>query len=222
MAIPAGDGIPAFRIDRHEVTVGQWRAFVAATRTVTAAEREGGGRQYLGGWRTMPGWTWKAPYGTPASDDEPAAHITFDEATAYCRWAGLRLPRDAEWVRAGYTETRPDPPSPLVTGRTYAHTTGETARNWYGADPASYPGVLPAYRYQSGSSRPVRVRTTTPGVNGLYDMGGNVWEWTMGGTADTKPIRGGSWATYWTHSTAQTYADRETMFSDVGFRCAAD
>lgn len=82
---------------RTETTIGAFRAFVRATGTVTAAEREGGGFVYEGGWRRMPGWTWATPFGRPASDDEPAVHVTFDEPEAYCRWAGKRLPTDAEW-----------------------------------------------------------------------------------------------------------------------------
>lgn len=71
-----------FHIDRHEVTVGQFRQFVSATGFKTKAETDGGGFQYLGGWQRMTGWTWAAPYGAPARDDEPAAHVTWHEAKA--------------------------------------------------------------------------------------------------------------------------------------------
>lgn len=225
VAIPAGGGLAAFRIDRHEVTVGQFRAFVTATGTVTTAEREGGGRQYLGGWRTMPGWTWKSPYGAPAAEDEPAAHITFDEAAAYCQWAGLRLPRDAEWVRAAYSETRREPPAPFAAGRTYPYPTGDSpdAANQT-ASPNAHRRVLTDPRPLGQGHGHVPVRTTAPGVNGLHDMGANLWEWTDGGSGDDKPTRGGSW---W-YGPAQMRADalytkpRAFPAVYIGFRCAGD
>ena len=77
-----------FDIDRTEVTIGQFRAFVRATGTLTQAERAGGGQTYEAGWEQRRGWTWNAPFGTPGADDEPAVHITQPEAQAYCRWSG--------------------------------------------------------------------------------------------------------------------------------------
>ena len=65
------------------------------------------------------------PYGKPASDNEPAVHITYDEAHAYCRWAGKRLPTDAEWTQAAYQEISDMTPSPpFVKGQTYPYPTG--------------------------------------------------------------------------------------------------
>ena len=92
-----------------------------ATGTVTRAEREGGGQVYEAGWVSKPGWTWRTPFGggRAAADDEPAVHVTFHEAQAFCRWAGGRLPSDAQWVQAAYTEQRAAPPPPFERGRTY-------------------------------------------------------------------------------------------------------
>jgi formylglycine-generating enzyme required for sulfatase activity len=106
--------IDGFSIDRTEVTIGQFRRFVAATSLVTAAEKAGGGQQFRNGWERMPGWTWAAPFGHPGADDEPAVHVTWFEARDYCRWAGLRLPTDAEWARAAYLESRADAPAPFA------------------------------------------------------------------------------------------------------------
>ncbi len=73
------------RLDRTEVTISDFAAFADATGFITAAERNGG-MVYEAGWVTKPNWNWRQPYGVPAPPNEPAVHITFDEAEAYCRW----------------------------------------------------------------------------------------------------------------------------------------
>jgi formylglycine-generating enzyme required for sulfatase activity len=98
--------ISIFSIDRTEVTIGQFAHFVNAKSFVTKAERDGGGLVYGFGWEQQTGWTWRTPFGTAAQDDEPAVHINFDEAQAYCAWSGKRLPTEAEWVEAAFTEKR--------------------------------------------------------------------------------------------------------------------
>lgn len=212
-----------FSIDRHEVTIGQYRAFYIATERDTKAEREGGGFQYLGGWQRMRGWTWSMPYGEPGSDTEPAVHITWSEAKTYCEWAGLRLPTDAEWVEAAYTERRPAPPKPFVTGKVYPFPTGDNAdaANQIAAPVrlAFYPA--PAAKLGQGRGH-TQVGKTAPGVNGLLDMGGNVWEWVDHDVGGEKRTRGGSW---W-YGPAQMKADalyskdREFPAVYIGFRCA--
>ena len=77
--------LPAFAIDRTEVTIGQFERYVRATGTVTRAEKEGGGFEFGAGWERRPGWSWRAPDGQPASADLPAVHLEFAEAQAYCR-----------------------------------------------------------------------------------------------------------------------------------------
>jgi len=96
--------IGRFAIDRTEVSVGAFRRFVSVTGMVTMAERQGGGSVFEAGWVFKPGWTWSTPFGEPADEREPAVHVTFDEAQAYCRWAGKRLPTDAEWREAAHTD----------------------------------------------------------------------------------------------------------------------
>ena len=105
--------LPSFAIDKTEVTIGAFKKFSDETGFVTDAERSGGGLVFEVGWKKKSGWTWRSPYGLPARDDEPAVHITFDEASAYCRWAGKRLPTESEWVSAAYTEQRLSPPAPF-------------------------------------------------------------------------------------------------------------
>lgn len=199
---------------RTETTVGQFRRFAEATGRVTEAEQRGGGQEFDGGWRQRPGWTWRSPYGRPAADDEPAVHLTWHEARDFCRWARGRLPTDAEWVAAAYTEQREAPPAPFVPGRTYAYPTGDSPR---GAQ----------CRADCGAGEPAAHRPVArgpAGVNGLHDMGGNAWEWVDQGDDGSRRTRGGSW---W-YGAAPMRADHlqgkpaETAVVYIGFRCARD
>jgi sulfatase modifying factor 1 len=214
--------VGAFFIDRTEVTVGAFRRFAAATGTVTAAEKRGGGLVYAAGWTQKPGWTWAAPFGTPAGDGEPAVHVTFDEASAYCAWAGKRLPTDAEWRLAAYTEHRETPPPPFRRGITYRYPTGDSPA---GANCLDDCGPTPAIDYSSRLERGVGhapAGATRLGVNGLHDMGANVWEWTEDGGETEKGTRGGSW---WYGAATMRADNRATKPRDmavvyIGFRCA--
>jgi sulfatase modifying factor 1 len=216
--------IDGFEIDRTEVTVGQYRGFVEATGYETSAEKSGGGLVYEVGWQQKEGWTWASPFGTPASPEEPAVHVTFDDAAAYCTWAGKRLPLDEEWERAAFTEFRPDPPAPFETGVTYPYPTGTSPE---GANCLDECGPTPAIDYSDRLNRGIGhapAGTTKAGVNGLYDMGANVWEWTEDGGAEQKRTRGGSW---WYGAFRMEAADRATKPKDmavvyIGFRCARD
>lgn len=119
--------LDTFSIARTETTVAQFGRFVDATGLQTQAERQGGGQVFEAGWVRKQGGTWRTPFGggKAAADAEPAVHITFDEAQAFCRWAGGQLPSDAQWVSAAYTEQRAMPPAPFVRSRTYPFPTGE-------------------------------------------------------------------------------------------------
>lgn len=77
--------VGTFLIARTETTVGQFRRFVDATGTMTRAERQGG-EVYEVGWVRKPGWDWRTPFGRDqsANDAEPAVHVTYDEAQAFC------------------------------------------------------------------------------------------------------------------------------------------
>ena len=216
--------IDTFLIDRTEVTVGQFRHFVKATGLVTEAEKDGGGLVYGAGWEKKRGWIWSAPFGTPARDDEPAVHVTYDEALAYCVWAGKRLPKDSEWLKAAYTETRKNPPAPLRNRLTYEYPTGATPE---GANCLSDCGPTPAIDYSARLERGVGhapVGMTVAGVNGLFDMGANVWEWTDDGGSAEKGTRGGSW---WYGAARMRKDDRATKPRNmpvvyIGFRCVKD
>lgn len=222
--------LDGFAIARTETTVGQFRRFAEATGTLTRAEREGGGEVYEAGWVKKPGWTWRTPFGggQVAADDEPAVHVTFYEAQVFCRWAGGRLPSDGQWLAAAYTEQRPTPPAPWVRGRTYPFPSGQTPSGAQCLDdcgPAARQRAISHGALLQRGHGHARVTATPAGVNGLHDMGGNVWEWVDeprdgGGNAERR-TRGGSW---W-YGPAQMRADfvqskpADTAVVYIGFRC---
>jgi formylglycine-generating enzyme required for sulfatase activity len=225
--------VAGFEIARTETTVAQFRRFVQATGITTQAERRGGGEVYEAGWVRKPGWNWAFPFGGGrlASDNEPAVHVTFEEAQAFCRWSGGRLPTDAEWQSAAYTEQRASPPRPFERGRTYRYPNGNSPAGAQCLDDcgeaARERAVAHGARLWRGHGH-ARVSTTPAGVNGLHDMGGNVWEWVdepIGADPSAqRRTRGGSW---W-YGAAQMLAEHrqtkpaETAVVYIGFRCARD
>ena len=170
-----------FLIDATETTIGQFADYTVKRNIQTAAEREGGGFEYGSGWERRPGWTYKTPFGQPAGSDEPAVHLSWYEAKAYCENAGGNLPTQTQWKLAAYTETRQTPPAPFETNRTYAFPTG--------ASPAGANIAGPA----DGWERHAPAARTPPGVNGLHDMGANVWEWLADSRGNERLTAGGSW-----------------------------
>ena len=198
-------------IDRTEVTIGQFERYVRATQTVTRAEKEGGGFEFGAGWERRPGWTWRKPDGVAANADLPAVHLDFAEAQAYCQWAGGRLPTGAEWQQAGFTELRDAPPKPWVKGRTYPFATGDSPQGANTSDPDPWPRSAPA-----GATR--------QGVNGLYDMGANVWEWTTDARGKERRTVGGSWwyGAFNMKADVQAFKPADFYAVYIGFRCAYD
>lgn len=198
--------LSGFWIDPHEVTNDQFREFVEATGYVTVAEKppkldeiEGldpsmvdpsalmaGSvcfriptqpvqdlNDHLQWWTYVPGANWRHPGGPDTSiegkGNHPVVHICYEDALAYCQWAGKRLPTEAEWeyaCRAGGEATR------YVWGDDIQPNGEWLANIWQG----EFPG---------GNSLEDKFLTTSPVKSfppnkfGLYDMGGNVWEWTQ-------------------------------------------
>jgi len=223
--------VGTFSIARTETTIAQFARFVQATGTVTAAERAGGGQTFEAGWTRKPGWTWRTPFGVPAADDEPAVHVTWHEAQAFCGWAGARLPTDAQWGRAAYVEQRPAPPAPFVSGRTYPYPTGESpqgAQCLADCGPAATARAVARTLGLPRGTGHARAGSTPAGVNGLHDMGANAWAWVdepAGATGDAeRRTRGGSW---WYGAGPMRDDHRQskpasTAVVYIGFRCARD
>ncbi len=197
----------AFALDRTEVTIGQFRAFARAVGLTTVAEREGGGFDFTAGWTRRQGWTYERPQGERGADSEPAVHISWHEAQRYCAHVGGRLPTLVEWRSAAYTEQRDQPTDGFVKGRTYGYPVGD--------QPDGMNNNRRAH---------VAVGTTKQGINGLYDMGANVWEWIADRRGEDALTAGGSW---W-YGPAQARSDGAQWKAAnfyalyVGLRCAYD
>ena len=196
-----------FEIDATEVTIGNFRTYARSKSLTTTAEREGGSFEYSGSWMRRAGWNYAYPQGDLGAVSEPAVHITWAEADAYCRHAGGRLPTIAEWRAAAYTEQRDQPTDGFIKGRTYPYPVGD--------DPVGMNNNRRAH---------VVVGRTKRGINGLYDMGANVWEWIADRRGDEALTAGGSW---W-YGPEQTRANgaqwKAASFHAVyiGFRCVYD
>lgn len=198
-----------FAIDRTEVSMARFAEFVAATGLITEAERQGGGFEFLAGWQRQPGTSWRRPDPMGEADPQlPAVHLNFAEARAFCQWAGGDLPTAAQWRQAAFTEQRAQAPAPFERGRRYDWPTGESpaGANTSGDDPWA---------------RAAPVGATRAGVNGLHDMGANVWEWTLDARGDTHQTVGGSWwyPAYQMAADVQAFKPADFYAVYIGFRC---
>ncbi len=211
-----------FLIDRHEVTNRQFDEFVRATGHVTSAQRGGGGWIYRGGardWKFVRGADWRHPLG-PGSGieqawDHPVVLVSWFDAAAYARWAGKRMPTEAEWEvaarggRAPGSVPLPDP------------SRDATANVWQGTWPQR--NALADHFFYTAPAG-----SFAPNAIGLYDMLGNVWEWTADAydpAATLRVARGGSWFCSLNYCAAYRPGFRgksppEHAFNNVGFRCA--
>ena len=196
--------VGSFEIDQTEVSVAQFAAFADRTGLVTAAEREGGGYEWSGGWQKRVGWNFLSPTGRQAAPNEPAVHISWSEAASYCADAGGRLPNLGEWTSAAYTEQRHSPANGFSTGIVYPYPVGNKPEGM-----------------NNNRTAHVAVGSTIPGVNGLYDMGANVWEWLADRQGDDALTAGGSW---WygpekTKVDGMQWKPADFYVVYIGFRC---
>ncbi len=187
--------LDGFWIDKTEVKNSQFEKFVKETGYVTVAERKPPvkpnmpekmtkpgsavfippaqikGPNPLQWWHYVPGASWRHPTGAGSTikgkENHPVVHIAFEDAVAYAKWAGRSLPTEAQWeyaARAGSQTTYPWGSTLVPEGKYMANTyTGLFPILNSGED--GYKGTSPAGHYQ-------------PNKFGLYDMIGNVWEWT--------------------------------------------
>jgi formylglycine-generating enzyme len=210
--------------DLHEVTVATVKIYAEKTGFVSSGEREGGSFIYESGWTRKSQWNWRQPFGIEAKNNEPAVHLNFHEAKAICSFFGKRLPTDSEWSSAAFLEQRITPTQPFTKGKRYTYPHGDTPKNSHCLNGcAGLKGTAPSGSLWRGHGH-VPVMTTQAGVNGLYDMGGNAWEWVDTAIGSEKVTRGASWWYGPENQLESNLASKspDTKVAYVGFRCVRD
>jgi sulfatase modifying factor 1 len=191
--------VDGFWMDEHQVTVAEFRKFVKATGHVTGAERAPAAEDYphadpellvpgslvfhptrgavdlsdyRNWWSWTPGADWRHPDGPDSTlhgrERHPVTQVAYDDAVAYARWAGKELPNEAEWefaARGGLEG------AVFTWGDEFAPKGKMMANTWQG----EFPWQNLAIDGYEGTSP---VKSFPPNGYGLYDMAGNVWEWT--------------------------------------------
>jgi formylglycine-generating enzyme required for sulfatase activity len=227
--------VSGFLILAHEVTNAQFAIFVAETDYVTDAERSvreklpGAGSAVFRhpdaagtGWELVPGATWRSP-GGPGTDLDgmqhyPVVHVSLRDARAYAEWAGARLPSEVEWE---YAATVGLPDASVATSGAYDPAGAPLANTWQGFFPYVDEAV-------DGFAGAAPVGCFPPSRLGLYDMIGNVWEWTDSRYAEgSNTIKGGSFLCsddYCRRFRPAARQPQEVDFSSghIGFRVVRD
>ncbi len=191
--------VGAFWMDKYAVTNAEFRRFVDAVGYVTLAERPADPANYPGAkpellvpssvvfsrprsrvdmanaynwWTYVPGANWRHPRGPLSSLQglwkHPVVHVAFEDADAYARWAGKSLPTEAEWefaARGGLDG------SPYVWGEEFMPGGKPMANTWQGDFPYEN-------RVEDGYEWTAPVDAYAPNGYDLFNMAGNVWEWT--------------------------------------------
>ncbi len=228
--------VDGFWLDRTEATNAQFAAFVADTSLVTTAERRGGGEAHTaGGWNFVDGANWQHPQG-PSSDvsglaEHPVVMVTWEEADAFCRWRGGRLPTEAEWEFAAR--------GPSNAAYPWGNTFETGLLNYCDSN---CPNSWADSRVDDGYEFTAPVGTYPGGASwvGALDMLGNVYEWVndwydrdyyarspgdnpQGPDVGTQRAqRGASWRDYddAIYNTQRFGDPPVTADANTGFRCA--
>jgi eukaryotic-like serine/threonine-protein kinase len=228
--------LDAYWIDKTEVTNAMFDRFVEATGHETDAERDGGAWVYNEcNWSNVSGANWRRPEG-PGSDigsrmDHPVVQVSWSDAEAYCRWAGRRLPTEAEWEKAARGSD----------GRKYPWGEGPPAGDLLNFADVNLGCSWADLTQDDGHERTAPVGTYPAGASpyGVLDMAGNVSEWVADwygdyyavspkdnpqgpATGTTRVVRGGSWDHY-DDGVRAAYRNASTpdgRFDVIGFRCA--
>jgi formylglycine-generating enzyme required for sulfatase activity len=237
-----------FLIASTEVTVGQFRAFTEETGYKTRAEVDS-----TGGWGYDPAlrkclgrdprFSWLDP-GYPQTDSHPVVNVTWEDCQAYCRWLSgkqrriVRLPTEAEWEYANRAGTKDyysvgNTKTDILSKARTLVPRPETIRQAV-QDLEIDPSESPPF--------PVPVASYAPNLFGVYDMHGNVWEWTAdwhdekyysySPTKDpqgpkqgvVKVRRGGAWNSFplWARSSFRNWNTIDTRCVNLGFRLVAE
>jgi formylglycine-generating enzyme required for sulfatase activity len=217
--------LDGFWIDRYEVTNARFARFMAATGYQTEAETHGWGWVWKGSeWEEIEGANWRHPSGPNSSIegkmDYPVVLVSWKDADAYCRWAGKRLPSEAQWEKAARG----------TDGRRYA---------WGDEFDSAKTNTKES---KQGDTTPVgSFSPQGDSLWGVSDITGNVWEWVAdwydsdyysqapstnppGPASGThKVLRGGSWSFDEVYArTPFRYNIRPDYTYDfAGFRCSS-
>lgn len=228
--------VESFRLDACAVTNEAFARFVSATGHRTDAERFGWSFVFAGllsddfpetrgvvgaeWWRQVNGADWQHPEGPQSSvagrHDHPVVHVSWSDAVAFASWRGARLPTEVEWERAARAGTEtiwPWGDDREAGGRHHMNV-------WQGP----FPGHNTV---EDGWYATCPVDAFEPNPWGLFNMVGNVWEWTDDRTEGQAVRKGGSYLCHASYCrryrpSGRTVATPDSSAGNVGFRCAAD